>query len=258
MPESIEVVQAIQASRKQLWAALTEPAHLAGWQADNAAGSLRTQSLRLGWPTLGVETELRVVEVENEARLVLSSGRSVVAFTLESERLRLTHDGLQGRDEVEGVRSSWQVALSLLDHYLKHHFAESRTVHWAITPAEVSAEAAHVFFTDPQALNAWLTQATQGIGAAGSECSMRLKSGDQLHGMVLANTANRDVAITWREREDSVLVFRTLPSPFVAGERILALSWSHWNCSGDDEPMQRHFVSAMSTLKQTLTRRGTA
>jgi uncharacterized protein YndB with AHSA1/START domain len=258
MPDSIEVVQPIHASREQLWAALTEPVHLASWQADSAAGSLQTERLRLAWPALGVETELRVIEVKHKSRLVLSSGRSEVAFTLESDRLRLTHDGLEGQDEVDGVRSSWQVALSLLDHYLKRHFARARTVHWAITPADASAEAVYVFYTDPPALNAWLTQATNGIGETGSDCNMRFKWGAPLRGVVLANAANRDVAVTWREREDSVLVFRTLPSPFVPRERILALSWSHWSCAGNDDSVQRQFELAMSTLKQTLTRRGTA
>src|SRR5688572_25582529 len=92
MPDCIEVVQRIGAPPERLWAGLTEPQHLANWQADRASGRIDDRKLRLAWPVLGVETELSVLEASRERLLVLSSGRSKVSFELEPGVLRLVHD----------------------------------------------------------------------------------------------------------------------------------------------------------------------
>src|SRR5690606_19825901 len=174
MTDSIHVVQPISAPRQRLWAALTEPHHLQNWQADAAEGSVEQGGLRLSWPALGVEAALQALEVQPQQRLVLSSGRSRVSFELARDALRLTHGGLGGEDEREGVRASWQVSLSLLDHYLREHFEQPRSTHWSVVPARTTAETAHVFFTDQTALNAWLTRRGSGIGETGSHCHLHL------------------------------------------------------------------------------------
>ncbi len=258
MTDCIELVQPFSAPRDKLWAALCEPGHLANWQADTASGGLGEGRIRLGWPALGVETELRVERAEPQERLVLSSGRSQVTFQIEGESLRLLHDGLSDDDEREGVKASWQVALGLLHHYLREHFNQPRAVHWTVTPAPTTAAAAHVFYSDGAALKAWLTLAGSGVGESGSECNLTFRWGEPLTGIVLEKARDRDVAITWLERDSSVLVMRTLPSPFVPEERILALSWSHWNCAGDDQDTQEHFKRALGSLKQLLVSKGRA
>lgn len=258
MSDSIEVVLSIDAPRARLWAALSLATHLEHWQADQAKGTLDRGRLRLAWPALGVETELFVVEQEPERRLVLASGRSSVTFELEPDALRVTHDGLEDDDERDGVKSSWLVALRVLEHYVTHHFDKSRSVHWTVTPAPSTAAAVHVFYSDQHALNAWLTRDGSGIGPAGSRCELTLRWGEPLSGRVLANTPGRDLAITWQEQNDSVLVFRTLPSPLAAGERILALCWSHWECQKHDETTRRQFEAALAQLKQLLATCGVA
>ena len=258
MPDSIEVVLRIDAPRVRLWAALSQATHLEHWQADQAKGALDRGRIRLAWPALGVETELFVVEQEPERRLVLASGRSSVTFELEPDALRVTHDGLEDDDERDGVQSSWLVALRVLEHYVTHHFGKPRSVHWTVTPAPSTAAAVHVFYSDQHALNAWLTKSGTGIGQAGSQCAITLGWGEPLSGRVLANTPGRDLAITWQEQNDSVLVFRTLPSPLAAGERILALCWSHWECQKQDEATRRQFEAALARLKQLLATRGQA
>lgn len=258
MSDSIEVVLSIDAPRVRLWAALSQATHLQQWQADHARGTLDRGRLRLAWPALGVETEPVVVDHAPERRLVLASGRSSVTFELEPDALRVTHDGLEDDDEREGVQSSWLVALRVLEHYVTHHFDKPRSVHWTVTPAPGTAAAVHVFYSDQHALNAWLTKDGTGIGPAQSHCELTLRWGELLSGRVLANTAGRDLAITWQEQNDSVLVFRTLPSPLAAGERILALCWSHWECQKHDEATRRHFEAALAQLRQLLATRGVA
>ena len=115
-----------------------------------------------------------------------------------------------------------------------------------------------MFYSDQHALNAWLTKSGTGIGQAGSRCALTLGWGELLSGRVLANTPGRDLAITWDEQNDSVLVFRTLPSPLAAGERILALCWSHWECQKQDEATRRQFEAALARLKLLLATRGDA
>lgn len=258
MPDSIEVVLRIDAPRVRLWAALTQATHLEHWQADQAKGGLDRGRLRLAWPALGVETELVVVEQEPERRLVLASGRSSVTFELEPDALRVTHDGLDDDDERDGVQSSWLVALRVLEHYVTHHFGKPRAAHWTVIPAASTAAAVHVFYSDPHALNAWLTKDGTGIGPTGGHVRLTFRWGEPLSGRVLANIPGRDLAFTWHEQNDSVLVFRTLPSPLDAGERILALCWSHWECQKHDETTRRHFEAALARLKQLLRARGDA
>jgi uncharacterized protein YndB with AHSA1/START domain len=257
MAHRIKLSQPVTASPKRLWAALTEPRHLKNWQADVADfGS--EGGIQLGWPALGVETELRILEQNREERLVLATGHSRVIFELSAKKLTLEHSGLLGQDEVDGVRASWQVALGLLNHYLDHHFGHSRQVHWSIAPAQTSAATAHVFFTDARALDAWLTQGTTGIGSIGTRCQLKFAWGETLSGLVLAKTTDRDVAVSWTERENSALVFRTLPSPFKPTERILALCWSHWNCTSKDGNTHQGFEGALAALNKLLATRGSA
>ena len=87
---------------------------------------------------------------------------------------------------------------------------------------------------------------------------MLLRWGERLSGIVLSKAQDRDVAITWREQDDSVLVFRTFPSPFVQAERILALSWSHWDCPRNDHSTRGHFQGALTALRQLLAGKGLA
>lgn len=258
MSDSIEVVQLIDAPRERVWAALSQAQHLANWQADRARGGLARGYLKLGWPALGVDTELEVVDYHAERLLVLASGRSRVTFRLEPDQVELTHDGLESSDERDGVRSSWQVSLAVLRHYLDRHFGIPRTVHWSVSPAPSSAAAVNVFYSDQHALNAWLTLQATPIGPAGSRYRMMLRSGEAVSGRVLAHAPDRDLALSWIERDDSALVFRTLPSPFEPDERILALCWSHWGCEDDHPQTSLFFEAALTSLKQLLAAKGNA
>lgn len=254
----IEVVQPLAVSRDRVWTALTDPDHLANWQADLAEGGLARRRLILGWPTLGVQTHLSVVEAETAQRLVLQSGRSTVRFQIHDSALTLNHAGLDDIDEVEGVRASWQVSLAVLHHYVEHHFGVERATHWALETAATSAAEAQVFFSDPAALNSWLTRDGTGIGDTRADYRMTLRWNEPASGRVLARTEGRDLAVTWSERHDSVLVFRTLPAPLQPDHRIIALLWSHWGCQGGDSVTCGQFEAALGGLKRILDEKRSA
>jgi len=67
---------------------------------------------------------------------------------------------------------------------------------------------------------------------------------------VLCRAPGRDVALTWEEQNDSVLVLRTLPSPRASQERVVAICWSKW---GATEPGE-HAIE--TELRRSLERLG--
>lgn len=248
----LTLTQAVKASVSELWAAVAETAGMARWQADEAQGQTTLGSkFRLAWPALDLHLELAVAERVEECRLVTQGLNGQLVFELAPGQLTLRHRSQQplSRDEAEGTCAAWQVSLSLLAHYLNRHGGQNRTVSWALAPATTSAEAAHVFFTDPDALSCWLGDGS-GVGSVGDPVSLRLAWGSSLKGLVLANQPGRDVAISWAEENQSALVFRTLP---IAEGRLLAVTWSSWGTSNEASPIQGYLQAAVNRLARLLS-----
>lgn len=228
MVASIHVSQAIEASRASIWHAISDPRGIARWQADTASGGLEQGGYVLRWPSLGAELALEVTVAEPDRRLVLRNGDTSLELRVGEGRLDLVHHGVEPGDDIEGMRASWQIALGVLAHYLKHHEGQDRHVHWAARPMATRPELAHVFFTDRAALGSWLTRGDGAVGDVGQDVRFTSQWGSRFEGQVLARQPGRDVAVSLREPVDGVLVFRTLPSPFTEDQRLVALVWSRW------------------------------
>lgn len=229
----------VHGSGESLWRALTVPAELAAWQADRVAGVVELGGhLLLGWPALGAEVDLDVVEYDEPRLLGLSTGSSVVRFGVADNELTVSLEGLTSNDEVEGTRAAWEVSLATLGHYLGRHAGQTRNVTWAIARARTTASIAHAFFTDEAALATWLTRSGR-VGGAGEPLALELEWGERLSGRVLASTPGRDVAFSWADVHDSVLALRTLPAPFEEGERLLIGTWSCWGHAPDPRTVAR-------------------
>jgi uncharacterized protein YndB with AHSA1/START domain len=122
---------ALAAAPARVWNAL-QPEQLTGWLCEQATGELAVGGrLALGWPSLGLDTELVPLVVEPPARLVLGGAGLSAAERLElrltataggGTRLVLSHAGFgageRGHDRADGSAAGWQVALRLLDLYL--------------------------------------------------------------------------------------------------------------------------------------------
>jgi uncharacterized protein YndB with AHSA1/START domain len=230
----LTLTQHVHASEAELWRACSAPAGLAAWQADQVDGKVEPgQSLTLRWPALGASVHLRVLEVEPRRRVVLGTGELRVALELAPGQLTLTQSPLGETEDRAGFASSWRLALATLAHYLERHPRERRQTHWWVRPLRVSPEAAHVFFSDPRALGAWLTRETTGVVEEGARYSHTLHDGATMSGRVCSLNAGRDVALTWEEQNDSLVCFRTLPSPRSSEERLVALTWSYWASEPD-------------------------
>jgi uncharacterized protein YndB with AHSA1/START domain len=252
------VEQAIAAPVERIWRACTEPQGLRAWQADKVVGSVTTRGkLELGWPELGVSIALQVERVEPERTIILRSDDSRLEFHISPGKVTVEHSADFDDDTREGTRSSWQLSLATLAHYLKYHDGRPRHVHWALQRGTASLEDAHAFFTLAEAHNAWLTRRSTGIGAAGSDARLQLSWDAPLTGRVLAHTPPRDVLLSWRETNQSLLALRTLPSPESATERLLAVTWSTWG-NAATAPTTAHFRAALQRLSRILERRAQA
>jgi uncharacterized protein YndB with AHSA1/START domain len=250
MTGEVHLVCSVRASREELWEACGTRSGLEGWYADRVTGTVaRGATLRLEWPELGATVGLQVEEVRSNEQIVLVNGRSRVALTVEDGRVELAHTGLSEEDDVEGFESSWRVALAMLKHALEEHPRSPRRIRWVARPAQASAELAHLCFTAPAALDRWLGHGSE-MGAEGEPYSLTLATGERMSGKVLCRAAGRDVALSWDEQNDSMLVLRTLPSPRAAKERVVAICWSKWGATEAGE----HAIE--SELRRSLERLG--
>ncbi len=250
MTGEVKLSCSTRASREELWEACGTRSGLEGWYADRVTGTVaRGAKLRLEWPELGAAVELEVEDVQQNERLVLVNGKSRVSLAVSEGSIELIHSGLADEDDADGFRSSWRVALAMLKHSLEEHPRAPRRVRWAARPAHTSAELAHLCFTAPAALERWLGRASA-LGAEGDRYHLTLLSGESMTGTVLCRAPGRDVALTWEEQNDSVLVLRTLPSPRASQERVVAICWSKW---GATEPGE-HAIE--TELRRSLERLG--
>lgn len=239
----------IRASSDSLWRACADVLEIPSWQADEARGSLAPGgTLTLGWPSLGTEVQLFVFERVEGKRIVLGTQTSQVRFEVAEGSIEITHSGLSAGDEADGVSASWQMALSVLRHGLEVHEGRTRRVLWAMQPIRTTVQRAHWFLTDAAAQRTWLTWTGSGFGQSGAAYSFAAQWGETLSGDVLCRVPGRDVAISWREANDSVLVFRTLPSPFRADERLVGVAWSRWLEHPRPARVQREWTRALTRL----------
>jgi uncharacterized protein YndB with AHSA1/START domain len=256
--KQVEVSQSVSAPPGLVWQACATPDGIQNWQADEVEGTIAPGArIRLRWPALRASMELEVLELEAGRRLVLRAGVSRVSVVLEPDRVRLTQDGLSGADECEGAASSWKAALALLAHHLEFHPHGRRRVEWYVQSAATSATAAHVFFTEPAALQTWLAQQATAIVPTAT-VHLQLAWGEQLTGRVLAHTPGRDVALSWPEQHDSALVLRTLPSPFDARQRLVAVVWSRWGNHPAPTATREGLAAAVRRLARALAQGGNA
>jgi len=197
--------------------------------------------------------------VEEQQRVVLSGNDSRLELAITDGRVLLTHRADFGDDECAGTLSSWRLSLATLAHYLEHHDGEPRRVHWAVARAEASIEDAHAFFTLSGAQSGWLTRTSNGtgVGEEGSEVALDLAWGTPLTGHVLSHTPPRDVLLSWRETNQSVLALRTLPSPDSARGRLLIATWSSWGLP-QTAPIAQNLDGALTRLSRILDNRALA
>lgn len=249
MTGEVRLERSFRASRRELWEACATRSGLEGWYADRVSGTLAADGkVRLEWPDLGARVDLDVEEHVPDRRIVFSHGETRVILAVSDGRVALTHAGLDASDDLPGFESSWRVALAVLGHALEVHPGKARRSRWVVRGVTSSPTLAHLCFTEPEALATWLGREAK-MGHEGEPFAIRTANGDNISGDVLVRSGGRDVAFSWREQSDSVLVFRTLPSPTAADGRLLAACWSKW---GPTQAGERAVVTELSRALDRL------
>lgn len=256
MASSIQVEQPISASLTRVWEACASVEGLTRWQADAVSGEVREGGqLVLRYPAFSAEIRLDVLEVVPERRLVLQSDDSLVEFDLKPGGVSLQHTQLGLVSDLEGIESSWRLALAQLAHSVERHPDRARTVSWITRQARGSCGLFHLCFTEGHCLARWLGNGGD-IGPEGTRFSIGREGGLMLSGRVCLNIPGHDVALVCENLDDSFLVLRSFPAPSSPDERTVALAWSVW---GDHDgtwllPTLDALESALDDL-QGFTRR---
>ncbi len=254
---SFHLVQPIRASREIIWKALSESSGLAAWAADVVEGAVQTGArLHLRWPALGAELEVNVTDYEEGQRVAFAWGDHDVSFTVQDGGVSLECSGIGEQDELEGTGSAWTLSLATLAHYCESHQGRSRSVCWLTGVAPTTPEVLHAYLTEPWAHNVWLGTGS-GFGVVGSDVSVTLSGDMTLSGRVLAHTQGRDLLVSWTDDDDSVVAFRSIPSP-TSDDRMVLIAWSRWSESAPPEGAFGHLQTAHLRLINVLSRAGQA
>jgi len=256
---TIKIYQPLSARPSRIFQALTEPRELSAWQADKVEGQVRPGSnLTFGWPMLGISLSLEVVQLVAGKAVAFVHGSARLEFEMVRGGIELRHTGPFDDDTLAGTASSWRIALATLKNYLARHAGRQRRVHWAVARARGGVELCHAYFTEPPLLASWLGSTPAPLGETDSNVTLTLASGRRVSGPVLAHTPGRDLAIRWREADDSMLVFRTLPVETDPGSRYLLLGWSRWSEPPEVESIRTDLNRAVGQLARSLDRAGMA
>lgn len=248
---SIVLKKRIDAPAELLWTYLTTAGGLSCWQADDVQGSLESGNFSLRWPQLGARLDLSVSDIEYRKRIVLRAGQNAVSLSLSNDHVELEHEGLDAADDLDGLRSSWRLALSLLCHAAERHPSQKRHVTWNFCPVPASHELLHYYFSTDEGLRSWL-------GELGPQLEVgkpyRLKTdGGVFEGMVLLNDEGRDVALSVDQLDQGVIVLRTLPA---AEGRVVAVGISTWTGSDRAAALVQQLEGCLSRLAAALVDRG--
>jgi uncharacterized protein YndB with AHSA1/START domain len=259
MKPVLQIQQAVGASPDAIWKAFATPRGLARWQADEAEGEAKEGGLlRLHWLAFGATVDLLVLECVPQRQLRLRRGNTEVVFTLQDKCVSFTQFGLDPGDDLEGLRSSWQVALAQLAHSVERHPGRRRHVDWVVRSTRTQPETLYSFFTEPAFLNLWLGHSDTPL-VRGQSYNLSLHSGLAISGKVLSSNPGRDIALTCENLDDAVLVWRSLPHPENEAERVVAMSLSQWGkTTRNGARLTEQLDQALGRLTTLLGTRGQA
>ena len=233
---AFEMALDIDASREEVWRALTEAEELVRWFSSGARVTPgEGGSVLWSWGE-GEQWETRIDRwepgrllrlVQEDARPYDVQGRLLppgqaepariaIEFTLETNqgktRLRVVHSGFgQGAawdDELEGITEGWQAELRSLRHYLEHHAGQERIFEFTRRATALSRDAAWLRLLGPGGFT--LTPAD---AAEGAPYAVVVPGGRRFSGTVVLHLPRQTVAGTVRELGDGWFRVLTYSAP---------------------------------------------
>ena len=262
MSHAIRAEIAINAPIESVWAAWTNPEHLARWYPDRVDGELAAgHTVRLSWDCFGLDIALDVVDLEPHERLVVRGEvetgvvqTQTTCFASDGDRtvLDISVEGILTDDQREGATAAWHTNAGVLRTYVERYFGRDRVTFASLGPACVTFDRLFEQLTSADKLAGWLGTGT-GIGAAGQEVDIVIAPGARLRGKVLARSEPREVAIVCDDIA-SVIAFKAFPLHGITRDEKLVGAWaSVWH----DDPavanrLQSHLITAVDKLVAIL------
>jgi uncharacterized protein YndB with AHSA1/START domain len=256
VPEPVaEVEVVVAASPARVWRAL-EAAGLTGWLCERASGALEVGGqLALGWPSLGLEAELAVVEVDPERRLVLAGTGAAAAERQETvlrevaggTRVAVRHSGFadssRGHDRAAGSAAGWRVALAMLDLYLGGREDRQLSGQAAVGTVAVPAQRLWPEIGEAVELARWLGPVEGDIEREGDSLVVTL-GGRRHEAHVLCRAAPYELALTLPAL-DAVLRLRLVG---IGGATLVCLHLVGWDGDARLAPLGQPLVAALDRL----------
>ena len=243
------------ASPEQIWNAWADPALISQWFADHAEGwAHKGEQVTWIFDEFGYRMPYHVVESIPGECVVFGGqipGRIpfLLEVTLRREQgetiVRLVNSGfLEGGsfdEEYEGVASGWEMALAMLKYYAENHYSRPKQQYMLMREAEFTLPDLPAWYTRPALLNQWLTTDAQ-IGGVGESCSLLLRDGPRVDGVVAAIT-RREASFIWREQNTLL----ELKGWGAGAKKILAIRVTGWD-SNAIEPLRPVLQNALGRL----------
>jgi uncharacterized protein YndB with AHSA1/START domain len=259
----------IDASREDVWRALTEAEELVRWfpmgaRVTPGQGGTMVWSWGEGWDW---ETRIDAWEpgrllrlVQDDARPYDTEGRPLppgeaqpariaMEFTLETHRgkthLRLVHSGFghgaAWDNELDGITEGWQAELRSLRHYLERHRGRNRVFGRALVNTATPRDVAWARLLGPGGF-----RVTPAEPVEGGEYEVVAPGGQRFTGTVQLSLPGQTLAGTVRELDDGW--FRLLTWKDAAGHTGV---WA-WisTYSGEEEPVRTFRDRAQEALER--------
>jgi uncharacterized protein YndB with AHSA1/START domain len=252
----------VAASPARVWRAL-EPTGLTGWLCEAAVGELTPGArVELGWPSLGLEAAVDVVEVDPGRRVVLAGTGDAAGERQETTltddggttRVVVRHDGFgdgeRARARAAGTEAGWQVALRVLDLFLGGREDQRLAARAAVGTSAASVEAMWPRLAETLGLARWLGPIEGPLDREGAVGAVTI-GGRRTRAIVLGRVPPFELALTL-PAYDAVLRARLIDLEGATLVCLQVVGWSPERIDNLAEPLGRALVPLLGRGEDTL------
>lgn len=214
---------AIHSPPSKVFAAWTEPDHLARWFTDAVSGWPGVGSnLTFTWKNFGFSVDYKLAEMRPDTKLVFKTrlpgvGTQVLTVNLARRApktiVTLSESGPENHKtdpKESGVDSGWDMSLGILKNYIESQFGKDRENFFAMLPAQFEFSTIHKLFTTVEGYNQWVSLESEPPQKRDDKVKLRFDGGQALTGKVLALT-HHEMALSWEEI-DGFLELKSFPT----------------------------------------------
>lgn len=252
------------AAPEKAYEAWADPEKIAHWFPDKAEGRMEPGATitwifdkfnyRIPYDVLVAQPAKKLVIRWNAPVAGMSPGILEVTIAREGGEtvVRLVNsgfgEGAEWDEQFEGVDSGWQMALSVLKHYLENYFGMPRSSFLAMRPANFTYAQLLPHHRTAAGLAKWLTT-EGGFGAVGETFLLKLRSGGTVTGKVLALT-KMETQLSWPEIH-GVLGLKAFN---MGPQKMVGVHGCGWGLTAERaKEIESQMDRALETLAQALS-----